>query len=41
MQGVVRWIDLLCHLSERALGKLVINLFTPTGQTELRHREEI
>jgi len=25
--GVVRWIDLLGHLSERALGKLVVRLF--------------
>lgn len=27
LQGVVRWIDLLGHLSERALGKLVVRLF--------------
>jgi CBS domain-containing protein len=27
LQGVVRWIDLLGHLSERALGKLVVHLF--------------
>jgi predicted transcriptional regulator len=27
LQGVVRWIDLLGHLSERALGKLVASLF--------------
>lgn len=27
IQGVVRWIDLLGHLSERALGKLVVRLF--------------
>jgi CBS domain-containing protein len=27
MQGVVRWIDLLGPLSERALGKLVVRLF--------------
>ncbi len=29
LQGVVRWMDLLGHLSERALGKLVVNLFSP------------
>ena len=27
LQGVVRWIELLDHLSERALGKLVVRLF--------------
>jgi CBS domain-containing protein len=27
LQGVVRWIDLLGHLSQRALGKLVVRLF--------------
>ena len=27
LKGVVRWIDLLGHLSERALGKLVVRLF--------------
>ncbi len=27
LQGVVRWIDLLGHLSERALGMLVVRLF--------------
>jgi len=27
IQGVVRWADLLGHLSERALGRLVTNLF--------------
>jgi len=27
VQGVIRWIDLLGHLSERALGKLVSSLF--------------
>jgi CBS domain-containing protein len=27
LQGVVRWVDLLGHLSERALGKLVSSLF--------------
>jgi predicted transcriptional regulator len=29
IQGVVRWIELLGHVSERALGKLVVNLFSP------------
>jgi predicted transcriptional regulator len=29
IQGVVRWLELLGHLSERALGKLVVNLFSP------------
>lgn len=29
MQGVVRWLELLGHVSERALGKLVVNLFSP------------
>ncbi len=28
IQGVVRWLELLGHLSERALGKLVVNLFS-------------
>jgi hypothetical protein len=28
IQGVVRWIDLLGHLSERAPGKLVVRLFS-------------
>ncbi len=27
VQGVVRWIELLGHLSERALGRLVVRLF--------------
>jgi CBS domain-containing protein len=31
IQGVVRWLELLGHLSERALGKLVVNLFSPRG----------
>lgn len=29
IQGVVRWLELIGHLSERALGKLVVNLFSP------------
>lgn len=29
IQGVVRWLELLGPLSERALGKLVANLFSP------------
>ncbi|HTU90855.1 MAG TPA: CBS domain-containing protein [Gemmataceae bacterium] len=29
IQGVVRWLELLGNLSERALGKLVANLFSP------------
>jgi predicted transcriptional regulator len=29
IQGVVRWLELLGHLSERALGRLVVNLFSP------------
>jgi CBS domain-containing protein len=29
IQGVVRWLELLGHLSERALGKLIVNLFSP------------
>ena len=29
IQGIVRWLELLGHLSERALGKLVVNLFSP------------
>lgn len=29
IQGVVRWLELLSHLSERALGRLVVNLFSP------------
>jgi predicted transcriptional regulator len=29
VQGVVRWLELLGHLSERALGKLVVQLFSP------------
>jgi len=29
IQGVVRWLELIDHLSERALGKLVVNLFSP------------
>lgn len=29
IEGVVRWLELLGHLPERALGKLVINLFSP------------
>lgn len=41
IHGVVRWMDLLGHLSERAMGRLVINLFVPAGQVDLRHREEI
>ncbi len=28
IQGVVRWLELLGHLSERALGKLIVNLFS-------------
>jgi predicted transcriptional regulator len=29
IQGVVRWLELLGHVSERALGRLVVNLFSP------------
>ncbi|HEY7326194.1 MAG TPA: CBS domain-containing protein [Gemmataceae bacterium] len=29
IQGVVRWLELIGHLSERALGKLIVNLFSP------------
>jgi predicted transcriptional regulator len=32
IQGVVRWLELLGHLSERALGKLVVNLFSPSEE---------
>lgn len=32
LQGVVRWIELLGHLSERALGELVVRLFQHHGQ---------
>ena len=32
LQGVVRWIELLDHFSERALGKLVVRLFQHQGQ---------
>lgn len=35
LKGVVRWIDLLGHLSERALGKLVVRLFEH-GHSEAR-----
>lgn len=34
IQGVVRWLELLGHLSERALGKLVVNLFSPPKEKE-------
>ncbi len=33
IQGVVRWIDLLGHLSERALGRLVASLFSPRKES--------
>ncbi len=33
IQGVVRWLELLGHLSERALGKLVANLFSPRKES--------
>ncbi len=33
MQGVVRWMELLGHVSERALGKLVANLFSPRKES--------
>jgi CBS domain-containing protein len=29
IQGVVRWLELLGHLSERALGKLLVTQFSP------------
>ena len=33
IQGVVRWLELLGHLSERALGKLVVSLFSPRKES--------
>lgn len=33
LQGVVRWLELLGQLSERALGKLVVNLFSPRKES--------
>lgn len=33
IQGVVRWLELLGHLSERALGRLVANLFSPRKES--------
>lgn len=32
IQGVVRWLELFGHLSERALGKLVLNLFSARSE---------
>lgn len=37
IQGVVRWLELLGHLSERALGKLVVNLFSPRKEPKQPH----
>lgn len=36
IQGMVRWLDLLGNLSERALGKLVANLFSLPKEGETR-----
>jgi CBS domain-containing protein len=33
IQGVLRWKELLGHLSERALGILVVNLFSPRKES--------